>query len=119
EKIPVHVSQEGTFTAVLFNGSYKLNLLPGSGPWVTPSPLDTIRFDLRGNHTIDVPVTPFYVVSDEQFSYDRSANGPGGTVTGTFRVGKIVTDRPVEYVGVYVGVTSFVDRINSLTITNN
>lgn len=119
QKIQVHVAQEGTFSAVLFDGRYKLNLLPGSGPWVTPTPLDTIRFELRGSHTLDVPVTPYYVVRDEQFSYDRNANAPWGTVTGTFRVGKVNTSRAVEYVGVYVGVTSFVDRINSLVIANN
>lgn len=119
QKIQVHVSQEGTFSAVLFDGPYKLNVLPGNGPWVAPSPPDTIRFELRGSHTLDVPVTPYYVVRDEQFSYDRNANAPGGTVTGTFRVGKVDTSRGIDYVGVYVGVTSFVDRINSLVIPNN
>jgi hypothetical protein len=30
--------------------------------------------------------------------------------------GQVNTSRPIEYVGLYVGVTSFVDRINSVSI---
>src|SRR5688572_1675939 len=36
-KIPVHIDQDGTFKASLFDGNYKLNLLPNNGPWVNSS----------------------------------------------------------------------------------
>src|SRR5687768_11903068 len=33
QKIPVYVAQDGSFSATLFDGSYKLNLLANNGPW--------------------------------------------------------------------------------------
>lgn len=119
QKIPVHVAQDGTFRAVLFDGDYKLNLLPGNGPWVTTNNPDTIAFTLRGHAHIDVPVTPYYTIEDEQIRYNADVNAPYGAIEATFRVGKVETSRPVEYVGVYVGTTTFVDRINSLSIPNS
>lgn len=111
-KIPLNVAQDGTFSAVLFDGEYKLNVLPGSGPWVPPNPPDTITFVLNGSADIDVPVTPYYLIQDEQITYSQATNAPYGTVTGTFRVNKVTTTSAVEYVGLYIGLTSFVDRTN-------
>lgn len=113
QKIPVHIDQDGTFQAVLFDGEYKLNLLPNNGPWLNSS--DTTFINLRGEAQVDIPVTPYYVIRDASYSRGApTAGNPGGTITATFRVGKIDTSRDLEFVGLYVGVTSFVDRNTSV-----
>jgi hypothetical protein len=116
QKIPVHVAQDGSFAAMLFDGSYKLNLLANNGPWL--STLDTIDIEVRGGATVEVPVTPYYTIRNEQIRHNRTGGGPNGTIEATFTVGMVNTTRQVEWVGLYVGLTTFVDRINSLTIPN-
>jgi hypothetical protein len=117
QKIPVHIGQDGTFSATLFDGDYKLNLLANNGPWLNSS--DTTLIQLRGTAAVDVPVTPYYTIVNPSFTRGAATTAnPGGTVTGTFRVGQINTSRQLEFVGLYVGVTSFVDRINGVSIPN-
>lgn len=116
QKIPVHVAQDGSFAAMLFDGSYRLNLLANNGPWVSTS--DTINIEMRGSADVDFPVTPFYTVRSEQYRHVPTGGGPNGTIEATFTVGMVNTTRQVEWVGLYVGLTTFVDRINSLTIPN-
>lgn len=116
QKIPVHVHQDGTYSAALFDGSYKLNLLANNGPWVPST--DTISFDLTGQANIDFPVTPYYVVRDEQVGYDAGGGGPNGTIEATFRIGVVSPVQELEYVGLYVGYTTFVDRNNSINVPN-
>ena len=108
EKIPVYVAQDGTFSATLFDGSYKLNLRSGNGAWVD-SP-DTIRFELNGTADVTVPVTPYYTIENEAISHNPGVNAPVGAIQATFKVGQVTTSRALEYVGLYVGTTSFVDR---------
>lgn len=119
QKIPVHIDQDGSFTAALFDGEYKLNLLPNNGPWVNDP--DTTLVQLNGQATVDLEVTPYYVIRDPSFARGQATAGNGGTVTGTFRVGQIApsAQRQVEHVGVYISTTSFVDRnVNPLNISN-
>jgi hypothetical protein len=118
QKIPVQVDYNGNFRALVFDGSYKLNSLPNNGPWASKP--DTIRFDVSGDYTTDFTVTPHYTVLTP--TYVRGAPttaAPGGTVTATFKVGRVDTSKALELVGIYVGTTAIVDRTNSLTIANN
>ena len=111
-KIPVYIGQDGSFRAALFDGEYKLNLLPNNGPWLNSS--DTTLVTLRGQANVDVPVTPYFVIRDA----DLIRNPPtdpdaGGSITATFRIEAIAPPNPqrlVEVVGVYVSGTSFADR---------
>lgn len=104
QKIPIYVSQDGSFSAVLFDGRYKLNLLAGNGPWVDSQ--DTILIDLKGRAEVDVPVRPYYTIEQEVVGYRD------GQIEATFRIGQVETSRALEYVGLYVSTTSFVDRTN-------
>lgn len=104
QKIPVYVNQDGTFSAVLFDGTYKLNLLPGNGPWVDIR--DTIPIELKGKATVAVPVVPYYTIKNETIRHSN------GAIEATFSVGQVNTSRAVEYVGLYGATTSFVDRTN-------
>ena len=54
--IPVYVDQDGRFSAMLFDGTYRLVAKNGSGPWVDSG--TELNFDVRGNTNIDFPVTP-------------------------------------------------------------
>jgi hypothetical protein len=103
-KIPIYVAQDGTFSARLFAGSYELNLLPGNGPWVNNP--ERIRVEVQGETSLEVPVRPFYTIRNE------SITNNGGVIQANFSLGHIDTSRQVEWVGVYVGTTNFVDRIN-------
>lgn len=109
EKIPVHVAQDGSFSAMLFDGDYKLNLLAGNGPWLDSQ--DTVRINVRGRTEIEVPVTPYYVV--DNLAVQRA----GDAVTAAFDVGVVQSSRAVEYVGLYLSNTAFVDRTNMVART--
>lgn len=113
-KIPVHVDQDGTFSAMVFDGTYKLNLLRNNGPWMNSS--DTTVVEVNGSATVDVPVTPYYTILNPTFTRGApTPDNPGGTVSATFKVGKNVATPLVQFVGLYVGTTSFVDRNNRIT----
>ncbi|CCH53313.1 hypothetical protein BN8_02401 [Fibrisoma limi BUZ 3] len=104
-KIPVYVAQDGSFSASLFDGDYKLVRLRGNGPWVDNT--DTINVQVRGAATIDVPVQPYYVIRNEKFQ--RS----GTNLTASCQVNQATTGRAVERVTLYVGATQFVDINNN------
>src|SRR6476469_9520926 len=62
-KIPVYVNQDGTFSAKVFDGTYKLTRLKGNGPWQDQT--DTILVQVKNSTAVDVPVTPYFTVSNE------------------------------------------------------
>ena len=101
EKIPVYVAQDGTFSATVFDGEYRLNTIPNNGPWMNSS--DTLDITVQGEAVVDIPVRPYFVVRDPQITHDPSAGGAGGTVRANFRVETVNTGRQVEWVGLYVG----------------
>ena len=82
-KIPVYIAQDGTFSASLFNGQYKLVRLSGA-PW-EDQPMDTIRIEVKGNTVVDVPVKPYFIIKNE--SYQK---GTGNAITVKFTIDKVV-----------------------------
>lgn len=108
-KIPVFVNQDGTFQAKLFDGNYKLVRSRGNGPWVDNT--DSIDVQVRGNTVIDVPVTPYFTVTDAAFQ--RS----GSTLTATCRVNQIVPGKEIDRVVLLISRTQFVDDSNALERT--
>jgi hypothetical protein len=111
QKINVYVSQDGNFSAMLFDGDYKLNAIANSGPWVNTT--DTINIQVRGNTQVNLPVRPFFVVRNPVVTYDPNT-GAGGTINATFQIAEIEPGRVLEWAGLYVATTSFVDRTNRL-----
>ncbi|CAG5067381.1 hypothetical protein DYBT9623_00101 [Dyadobacter sp. CECT 9623] len=104
-KIPVYVNQDGTFSASLFDGNYKLVRLRGNGPWVDNT--DTIDVQLSGTQELDVPVQPFFVFENETYSKGE------GKVNATFNLKQINTSRNLERVNLYIGTTTIVDPNNN------
>lgn len=114
--IDVAVSQEGSFSAVLFNGSYKLFIPRNEGPFM---PLesgpgkDTLLFDLKGNQEMDIEVKPYYMVRGAQFS---QANG---RVNATVKIEKIITDanaKNIESVSLYINKTAIVGANGNMQV---
>jgi hypothetical protein len=100
-EIVVHVAQDGSFSAALFDGTYKLVRKQNNGPWENNS--DTIQFDIRRSHTIDVPVNPYFIIRNDNLQRNNSI------LTAIFDVEQVVQSREIERIALYVGTTSFVD----------
>lgn len=114
-KIPVYIAHDGTFSAALKNGEYKLVRLAGA-PWDAQSS-DTILVKVSGKTEIDVPVTPFYTVTNE--TYEKGE----GTITAKFTVQKIIETAGVHSVNLYFGKNILTDQnfkegSASLTLAN-
>ncbi|UCS93928.1 DUF3823 domain-containing protein [Echinicola marina] len=105
QKIPVYVAQDGTFSAVLFDGDYKLTLIRGNGPWMDNT--DSLDVQLKGNQMIDVEVEPFYTLSEPSYAVS------GNTMTVNFTVNGVNTDRDLEFARIYFGRTSLTDAIRN------
>src|SRR4051794_8424106 len=104
-KIPVYINQDGTFSAKVFNGSYKLTLLNGNGPWTDKT--DSIDVAVDGSVQVDVPVNPYFVIANESFQRN------GKTITATFNLQNLNAGKPLELVRIYIGQTIITDQINN------
>lgn len=118
DDIQVFLKQDGTFSAKLFNGEYKLVRRPGGGPWVSNT--DSIRIEVNGssvqvnqgnaqvnNGRLEVPVQPYFTVEDENIQRSES------TVSASFGINQEVSDAALETVGLYVGTSRLVDESGS------
>lgn len=110
-KIPVYINQDGSFSASLFDGDYKLVRL-GGAPWQNNT--DSIDIQVRGSMSIDVPVIPYFTVNTPAFIFNKSDT----TITGTFTATQVVAGRTVESASISVGSTQFVDIINCVVSRN-
>ena len=105
-KIPVYVNQDGTFSASLFDGTYKLVRLRGNGPWVDNA--DSIDVQLNGSLELDVPVTPYFIIKNDTYQKGEKA------VSATFSLQQVSTTRQIERVNLYVGTTTILDANNNV-----
>jgi hypothetical protein len=104
-KIPVHVDQDGTFSAKVFDGNYKLTLLRGNGPWADNT--DSINVVVSGHSNVDVPVDPFFIITDESFTRN------GNTIDASFKLKQVNTSKALELVRIYIGQTLITDQNNN------
>ncbi|HEY0612673.1 MAG TPA: DUF3823 domain-containing protein [Chitinophaga sp.] len=109
-KIPMYLAQDGTFSAAVFDGQYKLVLLRGNGPWVNNS--DTINVNVNGATEIEVPVTPYFMINGAALTRN------GTTLTATFSLQQVNNSLPLDAVTLYVGATTIVDQVNSVASTS-
>jgi hypothetical protein len=102
-KIVVNIDQNGFYSSRLYDGDYKLVRLKG-GPWADQT--DSIDVKVSGNTTVDVPVTPFYVITNPTFTLS------GNEITSTCNITKVgMAD--ITSLTLYVGVTNIVDANNN------
>jgi len=113
------IDQDGTFSALTFNGTYKLINPSGSNqPWVLRT--DTVTFELNGSKTIDYEVMPFFMANNESFSKS------GSNMTASCSIDKIVQTASLESATLYISRTEFCSQnfnegrqeISAANITN-
>jgi hypothetical protein len=105
--IGVYVKQDGSFSASLYDGNYKLTRA-SRGPWVANT--DTINVTVKGATTVDVPVVPHQTVSG--FTVAVSGTKPAYVFTASFTL-KQVSTVVVDQARFFIGKTNIVDVTNS------
>lgn len=118
--IDVYLNQDGSFSALLFNGEYKLIIPPSQGPFISianaSTGSDTIDVKLSGNQSMDIEVLPYYIINKAAFTL-----GADSVVKVDASITKIIKDeraRDIESVSLYVNRTSFVDDDNHIAFTD-
>ncbi|MDO5607200.1 MAG: DUF3823 domain-containing protein [Capnocytophaga sp.] len=101
-KVPIFIAHDGTFSAVVFGGDYKMVRLSGA-PWENQS-TDTILVNARNNISIDVPVIPYYIIDNE------SIRASSGTITASFTVTQVSTTAGLAEVRLYLGKSILTDQ---------
>lgn len=103
-------AQDGSFSALLFDGDYRLIIPNGQGPFLWKQTAsgapDSVVITLRGDQTLDLDVMPYYMIRTPQFT----AVGTD-SITTSFQAEKIVIDadgKDIERVSLYVNKTQFV-----------
>lgn len=99
--IDVFVAQDGTYSASLFKGHYKLVRKTG-GPWLGQV-TDTIHIDVTKNTVFDVPVTPYLLLRDASYTV------ADGKITAKFALDKIVETSDLSKVKIYLGKYKILD----------
>lgn len=108
-KIAVYIDQDGSYSALLFNGNYKLVSLAGA-PWVNQT--DSIDVKVSGNTVVDVPVTPFFTITGETYAY----TAVDSTITATCSVTKVGTSA-ISSLTLYASSTTVLDANNNMQNT--
>lgn len=105
DNIPVYVAQDGTFEALLFDGEYKLVTRNQNGPWVNTR--DTLVINVKGATSVEVKVTPFFTISNENLSLN------GSVFNATFNINQIINTANIDYVTLLLSKTTFVDDVSN------
>lgn len=113
-------AQDGSYSQVLFDGDYKFIIPNGQGPFVfkqtSSGAPDSLAVSLHGNQSLNLEVTPYYMVRNAQIS------ASGATVTAKFKVEKIITDsamaKNIERVSLYINKTQFVSGGDNIALTD-
>jgi len=111
--------QEGKYSMLLFDGEYKFTIPTGQGPFLwkktTSGAPDSLTINVQGAQTVDIEVTPYYMVRNPEFS------GSGQTVSGSFGLDKIIDGadgRDVEQVNLYINKTLFVSGADNIATSS-
>lgn len=114
--INVTVDQNGSFSAVLFDGDYRMVIPPGQGPFVGSGigegGSDTLHIQLQGHQQLDIEVTPYFMIREPEFSVS------GRTASADFAIEQILTGadaQDVEFVQLYASKTKYVDARTSIS----
>lgn len=116
--ITVNVKEDGSYSALLFDGNYKLVIPSSQGPFRSitnaETKTDTMLLTVSGSRDMNIEVMPYYMVRDAKLTLS------GTTVNANCKLEQIITDanaRNVESVFLYLNQTQFVDGTNYLART--
>jgi len=108
-------AQDGSYGSLLFNGKYKFLIPSGQGPFIwkelSPGVPDSLDITMNGNQTLNIEVTPYYMIREPQIS------GSGGKITATFKAEKIIVNaggKDIEWVSLYINKDQFVSGGDNL-----
>lgn len=100
--IPVYVAYDGTYSASVFSGEYKLVRKAGA-PWEDQNK-DTLLVKVSGTTEYDVPVIPYFVIRDESFKVENNS------IKATFTIDQISNKTEIDAVRFYVGRSILTDQ---------
>jgi hypothetical protein len=103
----VYVAQDGSFSALLFDGDYKLVRLNGA-PWANNT-TDTIQVNLNKSATVEVPVKPFFKIGTDAITF----NAADTSITATFTVNRLDATKNANAVSLHLGLTTIVDAVTN------
>lgn len=110
---------DGSYSLLLFDGEYKFTIPNGQGPFTwnktAQGAPDTTTIILTGSQTLDLEVTPYYMIRNSQLT------ASGGKVTGVFRIEQIITGaaaKDIERVNLYINKTLFVSGADNIGVTS-
>jgi hypothetical protein len=108
-------TQSGVLSSLLFDGNYKFLVPNGQGPFLWPKTAaggpDSLDITLNGSQTLNIEVTPYYMVRNTQIS------ASGGNIVATCKAEKIITDvnaKDIESVTLYISKSQFVSGANNI-----
>ncbi|WP_071147394.1 DUF3823 domain-containing protein [Bacteroides ihuae] len=102
KNIPIYIAQDGTYSVALFNGQYKMVRKAGA-PWEAQLS-DTIIVNVKNKTEYDVPVIPYFTITEEGFQKQ------GNTISAKFTINKIVSSAKIESVRLYLGSSVLTDQ---------
>ena len=78
----------------------------GNGPWVNNH--ESVTVNLKGHTEVNLEVTPYFMISNEQLSVTGSA------MNASFMINRIVPDAKISRVMLLLSKTQFADDVNNL-----
>ena len=114
--IRVSVAQDGSFSAKLFDGNYRLVFSENQGPFLwkknAAGRQDSIAVNISGSKVMDIEVTPYYMIRTPVFAV------AAGKVNASCKLEKIITDvangKEIQEVRLFINKTQFVDGNNNI-----
>lgn len=111
--INVRVNEEGSFSALLFDGEYKMCIKDQQFPFVWDEwPMkddgkpDTLYFTLNGGKEMEIKVTPYFELNDVKAEVDNSVTN----IVASLKIDEIISGAMVKKVYMYVSTAVLVDK---------
>ena len=99
--ITVSVASDGTFSALVFDGSYHLQNIDNNGPWTNDvAPVDIV---VKGDTKCNVEVTPYFVLENTSIVLN------GDEVKGLCSIRQVATGKSAKQIFMVVGRTPFLN----------
>jgi hypothetical protein len=106
-------NDDGTYSVVTFDGNYKFTIQANQGPFRWKELAvgrDTVRINLAGDQTVNIEVTPYYMVRQLK----TSVVGSTRVVTANFNIEKVITDpalaKNIQTVSLFINKTTHVSN---------
>ena len=108
DPISVYVTQDGSFSAKLFDGEYKMVTRDRNGPWENTR--DTMLINLKGSKHVELSVKPFFTVSEANIT----CNTASSTLSASLTITRVVSSAQLEKVYLILSKTQFADEAQNL-----